>query len=67
MNSHREKNFFYIDLFKSLVEFDTLLFLVSFWFFGHQAFGSLAPQSGIKPTPPALEDKVLTAGLPGKS
>ena len=48
------KIFFYLDLFKSLVEFDTLWLLVSFSFFGHQAFGSLAPQSGIKPTAPCI-------------
>ena len=38
-----------------------------FWFFGHKACGILAPQPGIKPTPPALEGKVLTTGPPGKS
>ena len=37
-----------------------------FWFFGHEAYGLLAPRPGIKPAPPALEGKVLTAGLPGK-
>ena len=26
----------------------------------------LAPQSGLKPTPPSLDDEVLTTGLPGK-
>ena len=38
-----------------------------FWFFGHEACGILAPGPGIEPTPPALEGKVLTTGLPGKS
>ena len=38
-----------------------------FWFFGREACGTLAPQAGIKPTPPALEGKVLTTGSPGKS
>ena len=38
-----------------------------FWFFGHKACGILALQPGIKPTPPALEGKVLTTGPPGKS
>ena len=38
-----------------------------FWFFGHQACGILAPWPGIKLTPFALEDKVLTTGPPGKS
>ena len=31
-----------------------------FWFFGHGACGILGPWPGIKPTPPALEGKVLT-------
>ena len=38
-----------------------------FWFFGQEACGILAPQPGIKSAPPALEGKVLTTGLPGKS
>ena len=38
-----------------------------FWFFGREACGILAPWPGIEPTPPALEGKVLTTGLPGKS
>ena len=38
-----------------------------FWFFGPKACRLLAPQLGIEPTPPALEGKVLTTGLPGKS
>ena len=38
-----------------------------FWFLGHEARGVLAPQSGIKPTPSALEGEVLTTGSPGKS
>ena len=37
------------------------------WFFGCEAFGILAPQPEIEPTPPALEGKVLTTGPPGKS
>ena len=37
-----------------------------FVFFGQEACGVL-PQPGIKPTPPALEGKVLTTGPPGKS
>ena len=31
------------------------------------ACGILVPQSGIKPTTPALEGKFLTTGPPGKS
>ena len=38
-----------------------------FFFFGHEAFGVLALQAWIEPIPPALEDEVLTTGLPGKS
>ena len=38
-----------------------------FWIFGPEACGILAPQPGIEPAPPALEGKVLTTGLPGKS
>ena len=37
-----------------------------FQIFGHEACEILAPQPGIKPTPPALEGEVLTTGLPGK-
>ena len=38
-----------------------------FWLFGHEAYGSLAPQPGIEPAPPALEGNVLTTGPSGKS
>ena len=40
-----------------------------FWFFGHEAFGILAPQPGIEPAPPVVEEEgeVLTTGLSGKS
>ena len=38
-----------------------------FWFSCSEACGILAPQPGIKPTPPALEGKVLTTGPPGRS
>ena len=38
-----------------------------FWFFDHEACGILAPQPGIEPTPPVLEDKVLTIGPSGTS
>ena len=38
-----------------------------FWLFGGEACGILAPQSGIKPVPPALEGDDLTTGPPGKS
>ena len=35
--------------------------------FGHKTYGILVPQPGMEPTPPTLEGKVLTTGLPGKS
>ena len=38
-----------------------------FWFFDPKTCGILAPQPGIKPTPPALQGKVLTTGPPEKS
>ena len=38
-----------------------------FWYFGHKARGILAPWSGIKPAPPALEGEVSTTKPPGKS
>ena len=50
---------------KVFVEFDTILFL--FWFFGCKACEILVPRLGIEPTPPALEGKVLTIGLPAMS
>ena len=33
-----------------------------FWFFGHEACGTLAPSPGIEPAPLALEGEVLTTG-----
>ena len=38
-----------------------------FWFFGHESSGKLVLQPGIKPIPLALEDQILTTGLPEKS
>ena len=40
------------------------VFLI-FFFFGPEACGILAPQPGIEPAPPALEDNFLTTGSPG--
>ena len=37
-----------------------------FWFFGHEAYGILAPRPGIEPAAPSLEDEILTTGPPGK-
>ena len=39
--------------------------VLCFGFFVSEACGILAPQPGIKPTPPALEGKVLTTGPQG--
>ena len=39
------------------------MFLCVFWALGHKAYGILPPRPGIKPTPPALEGKVLTTRL----
>ena len=36
-------------------------------FLGQEACGILAPSPGIKPSPPALEGKVLATGPPGRS
>ena len=44
-----------------------LLLLYVLEVFCLKAFGILAFQSGIEPTPPALKGKVLTTGPPGKS
>ena len=55
-------------IFKVFIKFVTifiLFYVLVFW--GYKACGILTPQPGIKPTPPALEGKVLTTGLPGKS
>ena len=38
-----------------------------FWSFAHEACAILVPGPGIKLNNPALKDKVLTAGIPGKS
>ena len=47
------------------IEFVTILFL--FYVLVFFGCGILATWSGIKPVPTALEDEVLTTGLPGKS
>ena len=41
--------------------------VLCFQFFGNEAYGILAPQPGIEPTPPALEGEILTTGPAGKS
>ena len=50
-------------IFKVFIEFVAILFQ----FFGPEAYGILAPQPGIEPATPALEDDVLTTGPLGKS
>ena len=50
---------------KSFIEFVTLLLLFMPWSLGREARGIPALWPGIKPTPPALEGKVPTTGLPG--
>ena len=40
-------------------------FCFMFWLLGLQACGILAPRPGIKPTPTALEGKLLSTGLSG--
>ena len=55
-------------IFKVFIEFVTILLLFYVLvFFGRKACGILAPRPGIEPVLPALEGKVLTTGLPGKS
>ena len=57
-------------IFQVFIEFTTillLLFFLTFWSFGHGAYGILVPQPGIEVAPHALEGEVLTTGLPEKS
>ena len=55
-------------IFKVFIEFITTLLLFScFVFFGHEAYGVLAPWLGIEPTPASLDGKVFTTRPPGKS
>ena len=49
-------------IFKVSIEFVTTLLLFYVLVFG---FWVLAPQAGIEPAPPALEDELLTTGPPG--
>ena len=56
-----------ISFLKSLLNLWQCCFCFMFWFFGHEACGILAPQTGIKPAPAALEGEVLTTGPPKKS
>ena len=51
---------------KSLLNLLQYCFCFMFWCFDCKVCGILAPHSGIKPAPPALEGEVLTSRLPGK-
>ena len=53
--------------FKSSLSLLQYRFCFMFCFLGPKAWGILAPQPGIKLTPPVLEGQVLTIGPPGKS
>ena len=59
------KRFPLLGHFKVFIEFVTILLL--FYVFWPEAHGLLAPQSGIKPAPAALEGEVPTTGPPGHS
>ena len=52
---------------KSLLNLLQYCFYFMFWFFGHKAYGILAPQWGIEPETPTLGGEVLTTGPPGES
>ena len=53
-------------IFKVFIEFVTTL-LPCFGFLAMRYVGSWLLDQGIKPAPPALENKVLATGPPGKS
>ena len=53
--------------FQVSLEFVTILLLLYFYFFGHEACGTLVPWPGIQPIAPSLGGEVLTAEPPGKS
>ena len=57
--------FFDVDHLKNLYWICYNIASLRFWFFGCEAHGILAPWPEFTPTCPALEDKVLTTGLPG--
>ena len=51
---------------KVFIEFVTILpLLFVFWLFRQEAYGILAPQPGIKPTPHVLEGEVPTIDCQG--
>ena len=63
------KIFFFVDHFNNLdwICYNIASVLWVFLFHVQEACGILAPSPGIKPSPPALEGKVLTTGPPGRS
>ena len=55
-----------MDHFKVFIELKHKYYFCSMCcFFGHEAWGILAPRPGIKPTPPALEGEVIITGPRG--
>ena len=56
--------FFTVDHFYGLLQYCSCFV---FWFFGHKAYGILAPQPGIEPAPPTLEGEFSTTGPQGTS
>ena len=52
---------------KSLLNVLQYCFCLMFWAFAPEACRVLAPKPGIKPIPPALEDRILITWSPGKS
>ena len=64
----KKVSFFNVDHFlKSLFNLLQYCLCFMFWGFGWEAWGVLTPQPEMEPRPCALECKVLTTGLPGKS
>ena len=61
------KGFWMWEIFKVFIEFAVILFLFYVLFFWAQACELLTPWPGVSPAPPALENKVLTPGMPGRS
>ena len=53
-------------VFMELITILLLFYALGWLFFWLQSMWDLAPQWGIEPTLPALEDQVLTTGPPGK-
>ena len=56
-----------VDHLQSLHWASQYCFCFMFWLFDHEACGILSHWQGIKPTPPALEGKVLTTGWAGNA